>query len=211
MTLIVKFFGLKIAYFFYKRGDIMNLTNAINDLAKTTKHSVLSMVPIYASKKDIRLALRKDHETILGILEDLVRRTENQEEGLLDLAQSLRSVWSQHIKAEEQVLYEACRQYSQDLRAFALEGAHEHLLVDEMISKLLQCEPGPDGKFRAALMVTKDLIEHHLRAEEGSLFVKLKNHFGEVALIKMGEKFVRLKKEAYSSNGAPVSKVAPAS
>ena len=171
----------------------MGLTENVRDLAKQAKETVVSALQYAADKRDIRNVLKRDHMLVAGMLEALLEKADEPGESLNELSESLRSELLLHSKAEEEVVYEACLKHQKDIKSFALEGFIEHSIAEDLVDRVLACRPGRDGKMRAALTVLKETLDHHVRDEEGDLFLKLQKHFSPEQLIQMGEKMEAIK------------------
>jgi hemerythrin superfamily protein len=137
---------------------------------------------------DILKKLKKDHRTAFALIEKLEKRIEKNDEKTQELVQKLCEEVSIHAKSEEKALYTMCEKKNVTLRDFALEGKNEHYLIDEMLAKLNSTAPGENGKFKAALCVIKELLEHHaLHDEEEEMFPKIKKAFTDEERKEMGK------------------------
>lgn len=151
---------------------------------------------------DLLKLIKADHDTVFDLIEQLEKKTESASHDTAHLVQELVRDVAVHARAEEQVLYEACRKQGLKLRDFALEGWNEHALLEVQLTKLMKTKPGRDGEFKAALAVVKELIEHHAREEEEKeMFPKFRRAFTKTQLKTMGTRFARIKEDLRAHPG----------
>lgn len=140
--------------------------------------------------------IKKDHDEALAMIKKLEKMTESATEKTWALTKELVTEVLLHAKAEEKLLYNSCRERSEELRDFTLEGIIEHKLLESTLKRLLKVRPGEDGKFKAALSVVKELLEHHGKEEEEKeIFPKLKKAYAKEELVELGKEFKSLKEE----------------
>jgi hemerythrin superfamily protein len=166
----------------------MGLTDNMKEIAKNAKNTVVSALDLGGDERDVLHVMKRDHQLVEGMIDSLMLHANKSGEQVQGLVESLVSEIRLHSKSEEDVVYDACRRQGKDLRSFALEGFHEHHLVDELCDDLMKKNPGPDGEFCATLTVLKEILDHHIREEEGSLFAKLRREFDEEELLEMGRR-----------------------
>lgn len=169
----------------------MDIKDNISELGKTTKQGILSALPIRADELDIRNILKRDHALVAGMIDSLLDLADRDQAQVQDLCESLRAELLTHSQSEERVLYQACRKHGKDIREFAQEGEREHHLIERMLDQMVTERPGKDGEFKATVTVLKELVEHHVREEEGDLFPKLQAQFSNEQLLEMGEMMER--------------------
>lgn len=84
-----------------------------------------------------------------------------------------------HIKKEEKIVYSFMKLCDEDeLRIWALEGKEEHLLMDQIIKKMLAIDIS-DEEWSAKAKVLADLVEHHIDEEENEIFPALARELNE--------------------------------
>jgi hypothetical protein len=127
---------------------------------------------------DILKLIETDHKKAKKIVKQLEKLADKPSAKTTTLARELWVEVKVHAQAEEKILYTACQEKNETLRDFALEGHHEHRLLDEMLDVLVLTRSGPDGEFKAALSVVQELLEHHAEEEEEKeMFPKLRRAF----------------------------------
>jgi hemerythrin superfamily protein len=101
-----------------------------------------------------------------------------------------------HAEMEEAIFYPALRKAGgKDERDSVLEAAEEHGMVKDMIAKI-QSVQGRDETLEAKVTVLKELVQHHVREEESTIFDEAKKALGDDRLQKLGEEMQRFKKRA---------------
>jgi hemerythrin superfamily protein len=116
-----------------------------------------------------------------------------------------------HATIEEKIFYPgAMTEKSEDLLREAVE---EHLGVKRVIADLLGDQP-TDPQYMAKVTVLKEMIEHHVEEEEGTLFPRTERALGEEALDEMGAQMeamaAELLAEGHPRDAVPKETRAPA-
>ncbi len=140
--------------------------------------------------------IKKDHDEAMRMIKRLEKMAEKPTAATWKQVMTLVEEVLLHSKAEEKVLYGAMRRKSEDFRDFTLEGEIEHKLLESTLKRLLKVKPGKDGRFKAALSVVKELLEHHGKEEEEKeYFPKIRKAYKAAELQSMGQQFKDLKEE----------------
>ena len=140
--------------------------------------------------------LKKDHEKVRGLLSQLERAAErNTAKAEQLLAQIDREV-KIHSQIEEEIFYPAFRDAAQarDDRELYFEAKEEHHVVDMVMPEVRQTDSEAE-EFAAKAKVLKELMEHHAKEEEKSMFPKARKLFDRAELRDLGERLKERKKE----------------
>jgi hemerythrin superfamily protein len=98
-----------------------------------------------------------------------------------------------HAEMEEALFYPALRKAGgKDERDSVLEANEEHGMVKDMIAKIESIR-GRDETLEAKLTVLKELVQHHVKEEEGTIFDEARKALGEERLQRLGEEMQRFK------------------
>ncbi len=98
-----------------------------------------------------------------------------------------------HAEMEEALFYPALRKAGgKDERDSVLEANEEHGMVKDMIAKIESIR-GRDETLEAKLTVLKELVQHHVKEEEGTIFDEARKALGEERLQQLGEEMQRFK------------------
>jgi hemerythrin superfamily protein len=154
--------------------------------------------------------LKKDHETVSGLFKtfDSAKESEAQDQMEQAVAQICEELTA-HATVEEELFYPAVesRAGGEDEKAedSVKEANEEHALVKRLVAELEGMSPA-DDHFEAKVKVLKDLVEHHVKEEEGTLMPRAKKLLSSDELEEMGTR-VESRKEELRSEGArkPVS------
>ena len=141
--------------------------------------------------RDILATLKEEHEEVKALLSDL-QDAESAEERT-QLVQSIKAALMPHMKAEEEVVYDAIIGTAEEqAETDGLEGYWEHELAALTLERLELADPtSPEHK--ATAKVLKDLIEHHIKEEESSVWRDVKEHFDDDDRAAMNVAFDRAK------------------
>jgi hemerythrin-like domain-containing protein len=130
--------------------------------------------------------LKSDHATIKRLLRELNEVTAPKQRERL-AAQLEREVKT-HAQIEEEVFYpafKAATEKTDDVDMF-YEAAEEHHIVDMVLPALKAANP-KSHEFEAKAKVLKDLIEHHVKEEEGEMFAAARKVFSDEQLRELGD------------------------
>ena len=110
---------------------------------------------------DIFDQLRRDHETVIGLIEALGERRHD------DLVLRLRTELTAHLAAEELVLYQRMSEDSDATHAIQ-EGIRRHREARSRMSDVFVARD--DGRWPATVAALREIVEEHVRFEEESVF-----------------------------------------
>lgn len=137
--------------------------------------------------------LKSDHATVKRLLRELneiegqSKAANGRRERLVaNIEQELKT----HAQVEEEVFYPAFkaaaeRKKSGDEELF-YEATEEHHIVD-MVLPALKAARTSSHEFQAKCKVLKDLVEHHIKEEEGQMFQAARQLFEEDQLRELGD------------------------
>ena len=136
---------------------------------------------------EIRELLKKDHDHVKELLEKL-SSGKLREDALKTTFDELKIAVTSHSKAEEKIVYARLKkEKDEETRESGIEGEIEHGLVDQLLQIMTRSRSKGSTRWEAYLKVIKDLLEHHIKEEESTVFTQLGEHFDTAALQKMGE------------------------
>jgi hemerythrin-like domain-containing protein len=150
------------------------------------------------SKKapDAIALLKKDHETVRGLLGSLEKSAQKGGPRVAKLVTQIDTELKIHTTIEEEIFYPAFRDAvrSKDDKKMYFEALEEHHVV-----KLVLPEVDDTGKggpeFAAKAKVLKELVEHHAGEEEKEMFPEARKVFSRAELQELGERLQRRKQE----------------
>lgn len=164
---------------------VKEAVRAINSTFSSTNGS--------ADSTDILDTLKKDHDEVKGLLEDLSgaetaaqRRT---------LVQRIKGALIPHTKAEEKVVYDAVialRDKGAQMDGY--EGYLEHEWAAKTLQRLESINNAASPEHKATGKVLKELVEHHIEEEERNVWKDIKKHFSEEDRKQMNVSFLGAKR-----------------
>ena len=132
--------------------------------------------------------LKSDHAIVKRLLRELDETTERAIKQRERLVNEIERELKTHAQLEEEVFYPAFKAKTEKTDAVDLfyEAAEEHHLVDIELPSLKAANP-KSKEFGAKAKVLKDLVEHHVKEEEGEMFVKARQVFTDEQLRELGD------------------------
>jgi hemerythrin superfamily protein len=132
--------------------------------------------------------LKADHATVKRLLRELSETTERAVKQREQLVNQIERELKAHAQAEEEVFYPAFKAAAEKSEAVDLfyEAAEEHHVVDMVLPALKVANP-KSKEFTAKAKVLKDLVEHHIKEEEGQMFAAARQLFDEEELRELGD------------------------
>lgn len=140
--------------------------------------------------------LKEDHKKVkmlFGEVEGLGDRAKAQRKKLF---QKIDQELTVHSKIEETIFYPEFRRRAQDSeeRDEVLEAYEEHGIVKTLIGELEDLD-AKDETYKPKLSVLKDLVDHHVKEEEGTMFKMARELFDKDELEEIGERLMEAKQE----------------
>jgi hemerythrin-like domain-containing protein len=142
---------------------------------------------------DILDRLEDEHREVAALLQSLVE----SESGAArkSLLKKVVGALVPHARAEQKVLYDALiRLRKRGVQKDGQEGYLEHELALTVIKKLRKMQSAMSPEFGAAAKVLKELITHHVKEEESSLWSDTKKYFSKEQRQEMDREYLRVKK-----------------
>lgn len=132
--------------------------------------------------------LKADHASVKRMLRELSETGDRAVKQREQLVQNIERALKMHAQIEEEVFYPAFKAASAGSEAEDLfyEAEEEHHLVDIILPALKAANP-KSHEFAAKAKVLKDLVEHHVREEEGQMFTQARTLFDDDQLRELGE------------------------
>ena len=145
--------------------------------------------------------LKKDHEEVKSLLEQLTNTSERATKKREQIFTKIKTELTAHAHAEERVFYEPLKEHEES-KPDALEGDVEHKIVERLMEEMA-AEPMGEETWTAKATVLKELVEHHVKEEEGDFFKKARKIFSKQELEEMGaEMDAEKQKELEGASGA---------
>lgn len=132
--------------------------------------------------------LKADHAAVKRLLRELSETGDRAAKQRENLAARIERELKMHAQLEEEIFYPAFKAAAKGTEAEDLffEASEEHHLVDMVLPALMAANP-KSHEFAAKAKVLKDLIEHHVKEEEGQMFAQARELFDDDQLRELGE------------------------
>jgi hemerythrin-like domain-containing protein len=132
--------------------------------------------------------LKSDHATLKRLLRELSETSDRAVKQRESLVERIEQTLKTHAQVEEEVFYPAYKAVTEgsDAEDAFYEAAEEHHVVDMVLPALKAANP-KSHEFKAKAKVLKDLVEHHIREEEGEMFREAHSRFSEAQLRELGD------------------------
>lgn len=141
--------------------------------------------------------LKEDHDKVAELLEDLVGTTPRAAKKRAELLAKITEEIEVHTRIEEELFYPAFKkagEKSDDAKLF-FEAREEHRAVGELVLPDLNKTPVDSEQFGGRAKVLKELVEHHVKEEEGEMFPRAKKLMSKDELQALGERMETRKQE----------------
>jgi hemerythrin superfamily protein len=145
---------------------------------------------------DALKVLKEDHKKVkmlFGEVEELGDRASSRRQKLF---QQIDQELTAHSKIEETIFYPEFRRRAGkgEEREEVLEAYEEHNIVKSIIGELEHLDP-KDETYKPKLIVLKDLVEQHVKEEEGPMFKMARELFDQEELDEIGERIMAAKEK----------------
>ena len=138
-------------------------------------------------------ALKKDHEELRSLLNELVSLSENDESRGSELIKQIRDELIPHARAEESVFYNSMRSLDA-AKEIVMDGYKEHMEAETLL-RSLQAMDKINADWTSTAKKLREDLEHHIKEEEGKIFNVAKQLFTDEEATMMCEAFEKLKPE----------------
>ncbi|MEZ4599139.1 MAG: hemerythrin domain-containing protein [Syntrophotaleaceae bacterium] len=137
--------------------------------------------------------IKKDHQEVKGIFEKILQtKKSDQREKLLD---QLKSEIIPHMTAEEKILYRDLKDECSECKEDVLEAYEEHHAARLILDELMDLS-ADDETFHAKASVLQEMVSHHIKEEESTIFKDIKKHMKSDQVEEILQKFEKEKEKA---------------
>ncbi len=137
--------------------------------------------------------VKKDHEKVEKIFEQLEPTTERALKTREELFEKLKMELDVHAQIEETILYPVLKQAG-ETREITFEGYEEHKVVKTLL-KEMDLMPKDSEVWTAKLAVLKENVEHHVEEEEGEMFKSAREALSQEQIDELGVRLETAKKQ----------------
>lgn len=169
----------------------MNIRTTVKS---ATEAVVKAFSPASAAPEETDLldTLKSEHDDVKGLLADLEDADTSARRRAL--VHQIKAALVPHTKAEQKVLYDAIIAVrDKDAQIDGHEGYLEHELADKALQRLGSIANATSPEHKAAAKVLKELVEHHIKEEESSVWSDVKENFSDDDRKQMNVQFAAAK------------------
>ncbi|QNA88798.1 hemerythrin domain-containing protein [Massilia sp. Dwa41.01b] len=117
--------------------------------------------------------LTKQHREVEDMFEQFEKMTDRAKVSKKKLADQICNALIMHTTIEEEILYPATREASEETEDMVDEAVVEHASAKDLIAQVQEMDPG-DELYDAKVKVLGEMVEHHVKEEEEEMFPKLR-------------------------------------
>lgn len=145
--------------------------------------------------------LTADHKKVKGLFARFEKLMEQDgaDKEKAELAAQICNELTVHAQVEEEIFYPAVREAIDD-EDLMDEADVEHAGAKDLIAQIEAMQPG-DELFDAKVVVLGELVDHHVKEEEGEMFPQVKK--ATVDTVALGEHMLERKLEILAELGLP--------
>lgn len=140
--------------------------------------------------------LKADHTKVKELLTELTETTTRAVKKRADLLAKISMSLKAHNAIEEEIFYPAFKKAGEkEETKMYYEALEEHRAAGDLVlPDLLNTKPESE-QFSGRAKVLKELIEHHVKEEEGKMFKGAKKLFSGEELVQLGKRMEQRKAE----------------
>ena len=135
--------------------------------------------------------LERDHVKVKALLARLDATSARAMVTRRDLFNRIKAELTVHETIEEEIFYPALKSHPR-AKDIVLEGIEEHNVVDSLLGELTELSPAAES-WGAKATVMRENVEHHIKEEETSMFVKARRIFDRSELEALGRRMAARK------------------
>jgi hemerythrin superfamily protein len=145
---------------------------------------------------DATKLLKEDHKKVKALFGEVEVLGDRAGASRKKLFQQIDRELTIHSKIEETIFYPEFRRRANNSeeKEEVLEAYEEHHVVKNIIAELEDLDP-KDETYKPKLQVLKDMVEHHVKEEEGPLFHMAHELFTKDELDQLGERIMVAKEQ----------------
>lgn len=143
------------------------------------------------SGTDIVELILEDHKPLKELIKILKKAHGNAEERF-EAFETFAPLLLSHAEAEEMSLYEFMKKNKDEI-VEAMEGDTEHALASQLIDEIYATED--ENLWSAKVKVLAEMVEHHVKEEEGSMLPDFRKNSTMEARVALGDEYTQLKSQ----------------
>ncbi len=149
-------------------------------------------------QQDAIALLKADHKKVKELFKETEDTSDRATAHLQKLGERICQELKVHTQIEEEILYPAIQERTKrghkEEKDLVLESYEEHAAAKSVIADIEATESS-DESFKPKIKTLSEMIDHHVKEEEGELFPGMKELFDEAELVEMGERLAARKEQ----------------
>ena len=117
--------------------------------------------------------LTTQHREVKSMFDEFENMTDRAKVSKKKLADKICDALIMHTTIEEEILYPAVREATEETEDMVDEAVVEHASAKDLIAQVQEMDPG-DDLYDAKVKVLGELVEHHVEEEEQEMFPKMR-------------------------------------
>ena len=150
-------------------------------------------------RRDILKTLQKEHDVLRELFSEINATTDRAKKGRTQLLEAIEGNLLPHAKWEETVFYPAFAERAdrEGLKTHA-EAVLEHHAVEQVVMPEVHAANVDSPQFAGRVKVFGELIDHHAREEESTMFKLARGLFSVDELAELDEQYEEWKRSSMS-------------
>lgn len=174
----------------------MNLKERLQE-AKEAVENTLRTDQERGTHADILGTLKKEHDAVKDLLSDLQSSKSSAERK--GLVRKISAALVPHSVAEEKVVYRKLIALSdKQAQVDSYEGTLEHTWAAKTLERLAAIDDATSSEHMATAKVLKELVEHHIKEEESSIWRDVRKHCSDEDRARMNALYLSEKQRVPS-------------
>lgn len=158
--------------------------------------------------RDILKTLKSEHNVLRDLFKQMEDTTDRAEKGRTELLAKIEANLMPHAKWEEIVFYPAFKERADrdGLKTLA-EAVLEHATVEETVIPNVKGVDFTTPEFAGRVKVFGELVDHHAKEEEATMFKMAREMFTAAELTQFDEDYEMWKKSPAAANALAGSRI----
>ncbi|MBV8245334.1 MAG: hemerythrin domain-containing protein [Candidatus Eremiobacteraeota bacterium] len=141
--------------------------------------------------------LKQNHADVKALFEEVEGLGDRASARRKQIFEEIDKALTVHSQVEETIFYPAFKERAENReeRLEVLEAYEEHTNVKKMLTELETTDPKTE-EYSARLNVLKELVLHHVKEEEGTMFKMAREMMDREELAQLGERIAQEEEKA---------------
>ena len=157
--------------------------------------------------RDILKTLKTEHDAVRALFDEMNQTTDRGKKTRADLLERIEAALLPHAKWEELVFYPAFKERADrdGLKTHA-EAVEEHRAVEATVMPDVHASPVDTPEFAGRAKVFGEMIEHHAKEEEKTMFKMAREMFSAEERAQLDEQYEAWKRSPASDTAVAAAK-----